>query len=181
MDLGPLDLDRAVRIQWIQDLIWVVGFRSSGPGGLGAQGGGAARRRRRPRGGARLGLTGLGQTWPSGHEIERGLALETARRTGKAPRASAGAYDGRSRACVRLGGSAAVALAGVAHSRDSGLDSSSARAEGDRAKHSKVSGDLAQAITWRGGARHSGESPCARRRYTGLVFQPHGCVLNDES
>jgi len=80
---------------------------------LGARGGGAARRRRRPRGSARLGITGPGQTWPSGHEIERGWALETARGMGKAPRASARTYDGRSRACERLGGAAAAALAGV--------------------------------------------------------------------
>ena len=42
-------------------------------------------------GGTRLGLTGPGRTWPSGHENERSLALETARGLGKAPRAKAGA------------------------------------------------------------------------------------------
>jgi len=35
------------------------------------------------RGGARLGLAGVGRKWPSGHEIERGLALEHARGTRK--------------------------------------------------------------------------------------------------
>ena len=45
------------------------------------------RRRNSPegvsRGGARLGLAGVGRKWPSGHEIERGLALEHARGTRK--------------------------------------------------------------------------------------------------
>ena len=83
------------------------------------------RRRNSPegvsRGGARLGLAGVGRKWPSGHEIERGLALETARGTGKTPRASTWAYDGRSRACERCGGSAAAALAGVGRSGVPGL------------------------------------------------------------
>jgi len=43
------------------------------------------RRRNSPegvsRGGARLGLAGVGRKWPSGHEIERGLALEHAHGT----------------------------------------------------------------------------------------------------
>ena len=63
------------------------------------------------RGGARLGLAGVGRKWPSGHEIERGLALETACGTGKTPRASTWAYDG----------SAAAALAGVGRSGVPGL------------------------------------------------------------
>ena len=33
-------------------------------------------------------LAGVGRKWPSGHEIELGLALETARGIGKTPRAS---------------------------------------------------------------------------------------------
>ena len=66
-------------------------------------------------------LAGVGRKWPSGHEIERGLALETARGTGKTPRASTWAYDGRSRACERWGGSAAAALAGVGRSGVPGL------------------------------------------------------------
>ena len=142
----------------------------------GRAGGGAGRRRRRPRGGARLGLTGLGQTWPSGYEIERGLALETARGTGKAPRVSARFYDGRSRACEWLGGSAAAALTGVARSRDSGLDSSSARAEGfwvrARFRHGEDRGWGRQprGVSWAQGeatARHWGCGGAAELRGRG--------------
>ena len=70
------------------------------------------------RGGARLGLTGLGQTWPSGHEILRGLALEASHGTIKLPRASTRFC--RKRSGARHGG-AAPARGGATQRRRSSL------------------------------------------------------------
>ena len=69
------------------------------------------RRRNSPegvsRGGARLGLAGVGRKWPSGHEIERGLALEHARGTRNALVAMGWWFGAPSVTLVGDGGSAA--------------------------------------------------------------------------
>ena len=70
------------------------------------------RRRNSPegvsRGGARLGLAGVGRKWPSGHEIERGLALEHARGTRNALVAMGWWFGPPSVTLVGDGGSAAA-------------------------------------------------------------------------
>ena len=69
------------------------------------------RRRNSPegvsRGGARLGLAGVGRKWPSGHEIEHGLALEHARGTRNALVAMGWWFGAPSVTLVGDGGSAA--------------------------------------------------------------------------
>ena len=74
------------------------------------------RRRNSPegvsRGGARLGLAGVGRKWPSGHEIERGLALEHARGTRNALVAMGWWFGHPSVTLVGDGGSAAAGNAG---------------------------------------------------------------------